>query len=641
MPSTALLSAPRSRSSSFAARAGALGIGPVLDHTRLEQRPLSLPVPPPSIVDFYHDLGDPFMDSKTGKPVRDLAPYQLRTLQNHAAHRKLLVLKSQKIGLSSLGIVMTLHHALTDCQGFQLIILAQSIEKAIEHAEDLQNLVKTTRYRDYLIEKPSQLRNRAATRHEITRVKQVMLQTRDPHMRPTKIYVLPPTPPAIASLKRVRYIWASDITIIRDLPERQQQYFQALTSRLILTEGHIFIECPTVGHLGPIYDIDERFQASLKAGRPVGPHDFFVDRIKVQEAVDAGLMTEAAVQAEREEHGPMFDAYFNADWFAGDSVWYRKDQLSRTTNWATSLVEDVQSPADRLVLEEIASRQSGPMYGIQTPLPPLRDIQVPDPIHKFRDAAWFAGLDPAVKVDHYGVTIHGLFPKPADPAVPWTPFLRDVYNIRHESMTDVTDWLLNVLFRAYPPRSITIDATRDTPAAEEIEARFGSSRVEALKVSNQTNYELKQNAYAYLSEKTEGGYAFPDTSLMLDRRKAVTIADLKLQSMHERVEYSPTGAPTFTHPRGRHNDMNRSWEMSLRGVRKFQTGRLAYMLSDAAARTRTPGSDPVSFAGGEAERAARTVSAVTTGVDRSFSTIDSIYGDTSPRSSSDARNLYH
>ena len=558
-----------------------------------------------------------------------------------------MVLTSQKIGLSSLGIVMTLHHALTDCQGFQIIILAQSIEKSEEHADDMVKMLQgSLKYRDYLISRSTENISRMGSQRDKTRVQQVMIQTRDRSREATRIYVLPPTAPSIASLKRVKFIWASDITIIRDLPERQEVYFQALTSRLILTEGSIFIECPTVGHLGPIYDLDDKFQALTKAGRSPGRHEFYVDRIKVKEAVDAGLMTQEAVDAERKDHGPMFDAFFNADWFAGDSVWYRKDQLSRTTKWATSLIEDRELPSDAAVLADIASRQSSPMYGIQTPLPPLADLQVPDyTSRRFEDVAWFAGLDPAVKVDRYGVVIHGLFPRPEDPSVPWTPFIRDLYNIRYESMTDVTDWLANVLFRAYPPRSITIDATRDTPAAEEMEARYGSSRVELLKVTSSINYELKQNAYAFLSEKSEGGYAFPATGELVDRRKALLISELKRQTLHERVEYSPTGAPTFTHPRGRHNDLNRAWEMSLRGVRSFQKGRLAQAWSDASSTAnRAPGRDRARFESAE-EAAIRQVEGSWTDsygplADVSSSTAEAIYSEDGPLSSSDARRIY-
>lgn len=613
--------------------------------TRGPARHLNLPIPPPSVADFYQELGCPFIDSKTDEPVRTLAPYQHRTLANHEKYRKLLVLKSQKIGLSSLGIIMTLHHALTDCQGFQIIILAQSIEKSEEHADDLVKILKASpKYRDYLIGKPTDNQSRMGTKRDKTRVQQVMIQTRNKRRQATRIYVLPPTAPAIASLKRVKYIWASDITIIRDLPERQKLYFQALTSRLILTEGKIFIECPTVGHLGPIYDLDEKFQALRKAGRLPGEHEFYVDRIKVQEAVDAGLMTQAAVDSERAEHGPMFDSFFNADWFAGDSVWYKKDQLSRTTSWATSLVEDTILPSDLQALREIVERQSSPMYGVQTPLPPLQDVQVPDYAGRFADVAWFAGLDPAVKVDRYGVVIHGLFSRPDQPSVPWTPFIRDAYNIRHESMTDVNDWLVNVLFRAYPPRAIVVDATRDTPTAEEIVARYGESRTEQLFVSNKINYELKQNAYAYLSEKAQGGYAFPSTERMHDRRKAIAIADLKLQSLHERVEFSPTGAPTFMHPRGRHNDLNRAWEMSLRGVRKFQSGMLAHVLDDPG--TRKFGSPRERVFGSDDEHATRLVMYAdgTTAEEAAPSltgSVQSIYPeDGGPQSSSDARTIY-
>ena len=301
---------------------------------------------PATIPEFYAELEYPFTDSKTNQPIKTLAPYQLRTIENHLKYQKLLVLKSQKIGLSSLGIVMTLFHALTDCQGYEIVVLAQNKDKAIQHGRDMRKfLLGSAKYRNYLIQKSYP--EMGLLRDEVTKMTEIYIHNRSNFRNPTQIHILSPSVGALASLKRVKFAWCSDITLVKDVAERQQLYFLALMSRLILTEGPVFIECPTVGHLGPIYQIDDNYQQKIKAGITPGKYDFHVDRIPVMEAVKAGLMSEEAVEALRQEHGNMFGALFEANWFAGDNVWYQKDQMviDSQANYYVEDGEDDQRPS--------------------------------------------------------------------------------------------------------------------------------------------------------------------------------------------------------------------------------------------------------------------------------------------------------
>ena len=128
---------------------------------------MKLPVPPERLEDFYQDLGCPFTDSKTDETITKFTPYQLRTAENLRQHRKLLVLKAQKIGISSEGIVHTLLRGLRDCQGFDMIVLAQSNEKAVEHARDMKKFLANSKYKDYLITK--QWQNPGPIKEEVSR----------------------------------------------------------------------------------------------------------------------------------------------------------------------------------------------------------------------------------------------------------------------------------------------------------------------------------------------------------------------------------------------------------------------------------------------------------------------------------------
>lgn len=197
----------------------------------------------------------------------------------------------------------------------------------------------------------------------------------------------------------------------------------------------------------------------------------------------------------------------------------------------------------------------------------LPGLLPPNP-DRFRNIMWFYGLDPAVKVDNFGVVLHGLDQKPQKG--PWNPLLREAFEIDHANFTEIIQWITGKLFMHYPPTYAIIDATRDTPTAQEMEAKYGENTVKAMAMTNTLNYELKQNAYNFL----EQGYAFPNTATMKNQAKATAIAELQLQTLHERVEWTADNRLKFTHPPGEHNDLNRAWEMGLKAVRDFQLGRI-------------------------------------------------------------------
>ena len=202
------------------------------------------------------------------------------------------------------------------------------------------------------------------------------------------------------------------------------------------------------------------------------------------------------------------------------------------------------------------------------------NIQKPK-LAKFPGVTWFCGLDPAVKVDNFGVVVHGLMPKPPG-GTAWIPFIREVFEIDHDNFTDVIQWITNVLFRYYPPRYGIIDATRDTPMSQELERKYGDQRIKALSMTNKLNYEMKQTGWTFL----EQGYIWPNTVMMKDKEKARAIAELQQQCLHERVEYTMTDQLKFSHPPGKHNDLNRAWEMSLKAVKDYQLGKVGDITSD-------------------------------------------------------------
>ena len=288
------------------------------------QRALSLPPVPDNILDFYQELGCPFRDSKTDERITKLTDYQHRFIQNHMDYRLYLQLKGQKMGISSLGIVILLWEALTRCAGYELVVIAQNHEQAKDHAHDARLFLSDSKYKDYVITKKHQVPGLLGD--ELTKIKRIYLVNPNGG-RPTRIHILSPSPGQVASLKRVKFIWASDITFSELTAPAQEKYFRTLTSRLVLTEGTIMIECPTMGALGPIFKIEEDWKAQVEAGIPIKRHDWFVDHMYVTEAIAAGVVTQEIIDAERKKNPGMFDALYMCKWFHGGNTWYEEGQF--------------------------------------------------------------------------------------------------------------------------------------------------------------------------------------------------------------------------------------------------------------------------------------------------------------------------
>jgi len=189
---------------------------------------------------FYEELGMPFFHSLTKKQIKKLSPLQMRIIKLHIKHRLLEILKSQKIGISSLCILITLWHALTDCQGMELIINAQSDDQAKTHAQDFRRILAgSEKYRDYLI--TSQYTSLGLLKDEVTKVHTIYLHNpKNPRM-PTKIIVVGMSPGALLSHKRVGFIWSSDITISQLTAQKKQEVWAAMLSRLANSLGPIIV----------------------------------------------------------------------------------------------------------------------------------------------------------------------------------------------------------------------------------------------------------------------------------------------------------------------------------------------------------------------------------------------------------------
>jgi hypothetical protein len=292
---------------------------------------------PPNLQTFYEELGKPFFHSLTKEPIDKLAPLQMKLWKDHFKHNKLLILKSQKIGISSICILITLWHALKDCRGMELIINAQSDEQAKTHAHDLRQMLQgSEKYRDYLIQK--NFTALGLLRDEVTKIHTIWIHNPDNLKRPTKIIIVGMSPGALLSHKRVGFIWSSDMTISDHTPEQLNRVWAALLSRVANSQGPVLVECPARAPSGPVYDEYTRFMRIKDKKEKPSKYSFYVEIFGYELGIRDGFFTREFIESEKLRLGVLFGTFYNADFFASGSTWYKKEHLENISSDATELL---------------------------------------------------------------------------------------------------------------------------------------------------------------------------------------------------------------------------------------------------------------------------------------------------------------
>lgn len=301
-----------------------------------DQQIKDVPVPD-DIQEFYDDLGQPFFHSETKVQIETLSPLQIQVWNLHQRYKRLLCLKSQKIGISSMCILITLWHALKDCRGMELVINAQSDEQAKTHAQDLRRiLMGSDKYRHLMI--TQEFTHLGLLKDEITKVHTIWLHNPTKPRMPTKIIIVGMSPGAILSHKRVAFEWSSDITISDQTPQRQNIVWAALMSRLANSQGPMIVECPARKPEGPIYETWDRFERQLEEGHKFDPkNDFYVEKFTYELGIRDGFFSEEFIEAEKRRLGSVFGTFYNADFFASESSWYKEGDFANITDEATNI----------------------------------------------------------------------------------------------------------------------------------------------------------------------------------------------------------------------------------------------------------------------------------------------------------------
>ncbi len=292
-----------------------------LAHSVLDiyQQNTSLPTDIPLDPDeFYRDFG--LLEHPVdGRPVPHLTSYQRELWLDGQRHKRRLCVKSQKIGISTSALMEDFQHAITDCKGKEILIIAQTYDHAKNHLLTLRKMViNSTKYAQFLVSRPTDL----LLRDEVTKVSVIYVQNPDNIQKPTRIIALGPRPGSIWSWKEVKHIHMSDIAA-QDQMVDDSETFGAAFSRLANTNGSMLIETPPRGPSGKIYDIYEH--SKLKKGSGIPEAEFAVREYPASLAVEAGLITQDFLDAERERLGPAYDMYYACDFYNSANTWYSKD----------------------------------------------------------------------------------------------------------------------------------------------------------------------------------------------------------------------------------------------------------------------------------------------------------------------------
>lgn len=272
---------------------------------------------PTDLDTFYRNMGG-FVNEKTKEIVTELAPHQKQCWEDRAKSKYRLYLKSVKIGLSMVILLEDFHIALTRGRGKEILIIAQNKTAAKDHLRDLKKMILNSKYKDFLIDKPSA--NEGIRADEKTKADVIYL--RNPGGRDqTKIKALGiASPGSLGSFKRVCHIHLSDVTFARMKEERFTKAFYGLYTCLASTKGTMIIECLPRKPSGPIFDIvneDDKLKRQHinekeDSKEILTPKGFLVRKYTVEVGIACGMITKKFVEQAKKLPGAKFNMYYMA-----------------------------------------------------------------------------------------------------------------------------------------------------------------------------------------------------------------------------------------------------------------------------------------------------------------------------------------
>jgi len=296
---------------------------------------LHLPTDIPKDLDKFYKKFDPFINGETNQPVEQLAPLQEEIWADQFKYIYREYPKAQKITVSTVCLLEDIFHALTDSMGYEIFIVAQTVDHAKIHLQDVRKMVLASKYRDYLITRPIP---GLLLKDEITKTSEAYLWNPKNPLMPTHIFAKGFEAGQLISHKRVKHVHASDIAKSKLTATLKKEAFGAMMSRLGLTRGSCVMESIAGGLDGPIHEQYEKFEEITKAGVDLSKlsrkeqmkYPFYCRKLKYNLGIEQGLVSPEFIEGERVRLGPLFGMFYEADFYESDQAWYKQEE------WITS-----------------------------------------------------------------------------------------------------------------------------------------------------------------------------------------------------------------------------------------------------------------------------------------------------------------
>ena len=256
------------------------------------------------------------MHPKTGEYVQHLTDYQYNIWNDKYNSKYRLILKSQKVGITTSTLLEDFQDSITRYRGHDILIIAQSQNHANEHLRTLKNLIlNSEKYRQFLITNPSEL----LLKEEKSKVSVAYLKNYDNPLKPSRIIALGASEGGVWSWKNVSKIHMSDIAATNLVDD--SGLFAAAFSRLANTDGSLIIETPPRGARGRVYEIFEQIQK--------GESEFSLHIVTANQAVQSGLINAEFLNSERQRLGYLFPQYYEATFLEGSGNLFLISSIDR------------------------------------------------------------------------------------------------------------------------------------------------------------------------------------------------------------------------------------------------------------------------------------------------------------------------
>lgn len=275
---------------------------------------------------FYRDFGL-LRHPRTNKPVGELTGYQADIWRALHQYKRVLAVKSNKIGLTTSTLLMDFQLAILptsnslSTRGMDTLVIAQTVQHAAEHLRTLRKLILgSKKYKKYLITKPTE----AVLRDEATKIQTIYIHNPETPSQPSRLIGLGlSNSGSLLSWKNVKHLHLSDATATTgDISEG----ISAAFTRLANTEGTAIIESVPSGPSGRIYELYQQYK---DLPRKVG--SFAVFKVTCEDAIAAGIMTNEFIEQEKQRLGILFPQFYMAEFVAGAGNIFSPTQVDLLT----------------------------------------------------------------------------------------------------------------------------------------------------------------------------------------------------------------------------------------------------------------------------------------------------------------------